>query len=252
MKALAVIGYHHTGKTTTVVEVVKALTAKGLRVATIKDIHSEQFRADTPGKNSALHIAAGSIQTCARGLQDTAIIYPRQLSLSQILPHIDADFLIIEGMKDAAVPKIVCASKSSELDELIDDTCIGISGLIAKENYQHPSLPVFALPEDQELLCKMVLAASFEILPMADPECCSRCGDSCFELAGDIVQGRRSRSDCVLDGHKRLILKVGGKEVVIVPFVQDILCDTISAIINNLRDIEQGKDIEIRIHHEQK
>ncbi|HQB97633.1 MAG TPA: molybdopterin-guanine dinucleotide biosynthesis protein MobB, partial [Candidatus Cloacimonadota bacterium] len=111
MKAIAVIGYHHTGKTTTVVNIVRRLSELGYRVATIKDIHSEKFRADTPGKNSALHIEAGSNQTVARGLYDTSLIFPRTLALNEIVPHLSADFLVIESMKDAPVPKIVCAKE---------------------------------------------------------------------------------------------------------------------------------------------
>jgi len=249
MKALAVIGYHHSGKTTTVIALVTALRARGYSVATIKDIHSEKYRADTPGKNSALHIEAGSIQTIARGLYDTAIIYPKQLNLSEMITHINADFLIIEGMKDAAVPKIVCGSEPAQLDELIDDTCIGISSLNAKQRISHLNLPVFNLPEEKDQLCERVLSSAFEILPLAEEECCSRCGGSCFDMAGNIVQGRKERSDCVLDHQNRLMLKVDGKEVVIVPFVQNILKDTIQAIVNNLHNIARDKDIEIQIRH---
>lgn len=247
MKAISVIGYHHSGKTTTVVALVRALTARGYTVATIKDIHSDKYRADTPGKNSALHVEAGSIQTVARGQFDTALIYPRTLSLSEILTHIQADFLVIEGMKDAAVPKIVCAKEVSELDELVDDACIGISGIVISEGYSHPSIPVFKLPEATEQLCDAVLQKSFVILPNADPQCCTRCGASCLQMARDIVQGRRSRSDCVLDGKSSISLTVDGKEVQIVPFVQDILKDSILAITKNLRDIPDNKEIEIRI-----
>ncbi len=250
MKAIAVIGYHHTGKTTTVVALVKALSAKGYKVATIKDIHSEKFRADTAGKNSALHVDAGSIQSIARGLHDSAVIYPRQLTLQEMLSRIEADFLIIEGMKDAPVPKIVCAADPNELKELVDDSSIAISGIIADSDYQDSSLPIFSSIRDADKLCSYVIERSFEVLPAADPECCSRCGSNCYDMCCEIVQGRKSRTDCVLDGHKRISLKVAGKELLIVPFVQDILKDTIMAVISNLRDVEAGKDIEIRIHNE--
>jgi len=250
MKALAVIGYHHTGKTTAVTAIVRYLSGLGYKVATIKDIHSEKFRADSPGKNSALHIEAGSIQTVARGLYDTAVVYPYPLPLHDIVPKIEADFLIIEGMKDAPMPKIVCAKEPAELDELVDDCTIGISGKISDGTYSHPRLPVLSAIRAEKDLGELVLQKSFEILPIPEPDCCSRCGGTCFQMAADIVQGRRNRADCVLDQKNSLSLKVGGKEVTIVPFVQDILQDCILAIVNNLRDIEAGKEIEIRIHHE--
>ncbi|MCK9557134.1 MAG: molybdopterin-guanine dinucleotide biosynthesis protein B [Candidatus Cloacimonetes bacterium] len=247
MKAIAVIGYHHTGKTSTVVNLVRELCSRGHTVATIKDIHSEKFRADTPGKNSALHIKAGSKLTVARGIYDTALIFPRSLPLNEIMPHIAADFLVIEGMKAAPMAKIVCADSEAQLTELIDDTCIGISDIITNSDFKHDKLDVFRIPQDVSALCDTVLAHSFEILPAADPECCQRCGGTCLQMAGDIVQGRRKRSECVLDGTSRISLKVGGKDVLIVPFVQDILKDSIMAIVNNLRDIAPNQEIQINI-----
>ncbi len=247
MKALGIIGYHHTGKTSIVVALVKALTARGFRVATIKDIHSEKFRADIEGKNSALHIAAGSVQTFARGIYDSAMIYPKPLSLNEILPHIDADYLIIEGMKEAAVPKIVCAASATELDELIDDTCMGIAGVISDDLQEYRGLKAFHHSRDIDALCTLIVDKGFKILPMAEPDCCSRCGSDCYHMAGDIVQGRRNRKDCVLDSQAGISLEVGGRPITIVPFVQDILKDTILAVLKNLKDTDISKEIKIQI-----
>jgi len=247
VKALAVIGYHHTGKTSVVTALVEALTARGLRVATIKDIHSEKFRADTEGKNSALHIAAGSVQTFARGLFDSAMIYPKPLSLEEILPKMDADFLIVEGMKDSALPKIVCAAQTAELDELVDDSTIACAGVISDTISSYHSLRVYSARRDIGELASLVSDKVFEVLPMADPECCSRCGSTCKQLAMDIVQGRRRRDECVMDSEHTITLEVGGRQIAIVPFVQDILKDTILAVLKNLKDTDISKDIHIHI-----
>ncbi|MCD8479719.1 MAG: molybdopterin-guanine dinucleotide biosynthesis protein B [Candidatus Cloacimonetes bacterium] len=250
MKALGVIGFHHSGKTTLVVSLVKALTARGLRVATIKDIHNEQYRVDTQGKNTALHIAAGSVQTFARGLHDSAMIYPHPLSLKEIMPHLKADILIIEGMKDAAVPKIVCAKNSGDIDELLDDSVIAISGVISDELKQYQGLDAWSAEREIDELCQIVLSKSFKMLPQADPECCSRCGSTCYQMACDIVQGRRERSECVMDSGNGLILEAGGREIAIVPFVQDILRDTILGVLKNLRDTDISKEIRITFQHD--
>lgn len=247
MKAIAVVGYHRTGKTTMVVALVKALTARGLRVATIKDIHSEKYRVDTEGKNTALHIDAGSVQTFARGLYDSAMIYPRPLSLQEILPHIEADFLVVEGMKDAALPKVVCAANTAELDELLDDSAIAIGGLISEEMKHYRGLDIYNAERDSERICQLVMDKSFPILPMALPECCSRCGSTCVQMAQDIVQGRRTRDECVMDSSPSITLEVAGQEVSIVPFVQDILQDTILAVLKNLKDTDISKEIKIQI-----
>lgn len=247
MKAIAVIGYHHTGKTTTVVALVQALTAKGYKVATIKDIHSESFRADVMGKNSALHIEAGSSQTFARGLYDSSLIFPKQLSLQEMIAHLEADFLIIEGMKTAAVPKIVCAERTEQLDELMDGTTFAISGMIADTITEYKGKQVFCLQKDLDTLVDLVLKISFPILPMPELECCSRCGLGCYEMAAAILAGTKNRHECVMDSAPTLSLKVGGQEIAIVPFVQDVLKDTILAIVKNLKGIDLEKEINITI-----
>jgi len=49
MKVLSVAGYHHTGKTTTTVELIKELKKRGYKVASIKDIHAENFTMEKIG-----------------------------------------------------------------------------------------------------------------------------------------------------------------------------------------------------------
>ncbi len=247
MKALGVIGYHHTGKTTTVVALIKALKALGHSVSSIKDIHSEDYRADKAGSNSDKHIKAGSDAVYARGLHDSALIFPNPLSLAEILPHFQSEFLIVEGMKSAPLPKIVCAETTEQLDELVDDTTFAISGMIASSITSYKGLPVFCLETKLDALVQLVLQKSFAPLPDVDPECCAECGMSCYALAGQIVQGKLNRDACVLDSKPELSLSVNGKAIQIVPFVQRLLRDTIRSFVNNLKDIDHDGEIEIRL-----
>ncbi len=247
MKALGIIGYHHTGKTTLACAIISALKEKGFRVVSIKDIHSEAYRADTDGKNTSLHAKAGSEAVFAKGIYDSALIFPRSLDLKEIVSLLKADFLIIEGMKQAPIPKLVCAKDTAQLDELIDDTCIGISGLIAGEISQYHDLPVFCLQKDMDNLLSTILDKSFDILPLSEPECCSKCGYSCNEMAGRIVQGTSQRSDCVLDNKAELKLIVGEQEIVIVPFVQKMLKDVILSMVDNLKGIPDSGTIKLEI-----
>ncbi len=245
MKAIGIIGYHHTGKTTLATALISELTRRGFKVASIKDIHNEAYRADSEGTNSWKHAQAGARQVFARGLHDSALVLTPPPSLPQMLSLLAADFLVIEGMKEAAVPKIVCAETEEQLDELIDDTVIAVSGLISGQLETYRGLPVFCLQRRKEELVDLVLSRAFEILPQSEPDCCSACGKTCLQLAGDIVQGRAARSDCVQDGRHALTLSVGDKQVAIVPFVQNLLRDSILAFVNNLRDIPPGGEITV-------
>jgi len=247
MKAIAVIGYHRTGKTTLVTTLIRELVKRGHSVVSLKDIHSEAYHADTEGKNTNLHLQAGSKAVFAKGLHDSALIFPNSLELKEIIPLLKADFLIIEGLKDAPVPKLVCAASTEQLDELLDDTCFGISGLISDSLESYRKLPVYCLQKRLNDLMEAVFTHAFEILPLSDPECCSACGKSCYQMAADIVQGRAKRSDCVLDSAPELQLYVGGQEVQIVPFVQKLLKDTVTAFVDNLKGVDKDREIELRI-----
>ncbi len=247
MKAIGISGYHHTGKTTLAVALIRALTARGLKVASIKDIHSEAYRADKEGSNSWKHAQAGAGQVFARGLRDGALILNPAPDFRQMLSLLKADFLVVEGLREAALPRIVCAENTAQLDELVDDTVFAISGKIAADLESYRGLPVFCLARRESELVDLVLAKAFEILPQSDPDCCSACGKSCRQMAADIVQGRARREDCVLDGQNSLTLKVGGEPVVIVPFVQNLLRDSILAFIGNLKGIDPAADIQIEL-----
>lgn len=247
MKALGIIGYHHTGKTTLAVAIIKELTHRGYKVASIKDIHNDGYRADIEGSNSWKHAQAGASQVFARGRHDSALILTPSPELTDILPLLTADWLIVEGMKHAALPKIVCAETSTQLDELLDDTAIGISGLISSQLSSYKNIPVWCLQNDLDVMMDDVISKTFDILPQSDPECCSACGKTCTEMAADIVQGRASRSDCALDGKKELRLYVNDREIVIVPFVQDMLKDVLCAMTDKLKGIDPSGDIRIEI-----
>ena len=75
--AVAFIGYQNSGKTTLVEKVIAELTARGLRVGSIKHHGHHRFDIDVPGKDSWRHAEAGSRHVgliCAqsiRGYADT-------------------------------------------------------------------------------------------------------------------------------------------------------------------------------------
>jgi molybdopterin-guanine dinucleotide biosynthesis protein B len=66
-------------------------------------------------------------------------------------------------------------------------------------------------------------------------------------MVAAILAGERSREDCVTDRHTPLSLHVNGKEITIVPFVQNMLRDTVLAMVKNLKGVEPGS-IQLTIH----
>ena len=120
MKVFSVAGYHHTGKTTLVVELIKELRGRGFSVTSVKDIHNENFTMEKKGSNSWKHMQAGSNTVIARGINETYQIWNRQLSLNEMLSHLKSDYVVVEGMKSVAIPRIICAKDKDHLKELVD------------------------------------------------------------------------------------------------------------------------------------
>ena len=135
--AIAFIGYQNSGKTTLVEKVISILTARGLRVGSLKHHGHAGFDIDVPGKDSWRHAQAGSRHV---GLI-SADRYAEYADTTQELPveemlarYTDVDVVIVEGYKAAGLPNIVVArsgvdrmrGKSSA--ELVDERTIALAG----------------------------------------------------------------------------------------------------------------------------
>jgi molybdopterin-guanine dinucleotide biosynthesis protein B len=109
MKVLQVVGYKNAGKTTLVSEIVRFLSAKGMKIGTIKhDAHDHG--ADTPGSDSWRHREAGAKATALVSDSRTMWIRENRTSLPELVAAMDAegmDAVIVEGFKTAAFPKLL-------------------------------------------------------------------------------------------------------------------------------------------------
>lgn len=98
----------NSGKTTLIEKVVRILKARGMRVAVIKHA-SAGFDLDKPGKDSWRFQQAGADAVILVGPDRMALMKnlkqePSQQELEKMVP--DADIIIHEGFKKAAVNKI--------------------------------------------------------------------------------------------------------------------------------------------------
>ena len=110
MHVFGIAGYKNAGKTTLVVELVRELTARGLRVATVKHAHHE-FDIDHPGKDSYLHREAGATEVIVASARRWAHIKELtdtpEPSLDELLRHFgDVDLVLVEGYKHGDHPKL--------------------------------------------------------------------------------------------------------------------------------------------------
>jgi molybdopterin-guanine dinucleotide biosynthesis protein B len=126
MKAIGIVGYSNSGKTTLIERLIPFFRERGLRVSAIKHAH-HGFDMDRPGKDSHRYRDAGAGQVLIATAKRWALLTETPASpasldelLAQLAP---CDLVIIEGFRsEGQVPRIeVRRSISSEAPIYPDD-----------------------------------------------------------------------------------------------------------------------------------
>ena len=109
---IGLAGFSGSGKTTLAEKLIAQLTARGIRLATIKHAHHD-FDPDTPGKDSWRHRQAGArqvlISSRRRRVHFTETPNPDEdeADLNTLLDELaPADLVLVEGFKNDPIPKI--------------------------------------------------------------------------------------------------------------------------------------------------
>lgn len=248
MYAFQVCGYSKSGKTTLIQELIGRLSNEGLRVASIKDIHHKGFQMDKEGTDTAIHKRAGADPVVARGLKETDYLYNHKMDLLEIVVKLSSDWLIVEGFSDFPLPKIVCGMTESDVNHFLDNRTIAISGVYSKKKSAYRGFPVFNPldPGDMNELIILVKKKVFPHLPYVDDSSCGQCGLTCSTMVEAIIQGEKKVSDCKVK-NTSVHLKIGGKDIPLKGFLQNILQNTLTGMISELKGWEKGQRIEILV-----
>ena len=122
MKIFGIAGFKNAGKTTLIVELIRELNSRGLRIATVKHAHHE-FDIDHPGKDSHQHRTAGAEEVIISSGRRWAHI--RELgeapepSLDELLQHMgEPDLVLVEGYKHGKHPKLELRRAGHNVPEL--------------------------------------------------------------------------------------------------------------------------------------
>ena len=117
---LAILGIcaagSNAGKTTLITQLIPELAKRNIRVSVIKHAH-HQFDIDHPGKDSFSIREAGAVQTLIASGKRWALMtemmrtpnYSDEANLDELLDQINtdyADLILVEGFKQAVIPKI--------------------------------------------------------------------------------------------------------------------------------------------------
>lgn len=211
------IGYHDSGKTTLVSQVVTHLNEMGYSVAVIKSSNEAGVQFDTEGTDTAVHRKAGADAVLFVG-PDQMVLQtgPSEHSIVSLAHRYfpDADIVIGEGFKHARkVPKIeVVRNNEQNLRQEVHGVIAVASDLDIAGDY------VFRLGESKEI-------ALF--------------------IEKRFLRGRGKRPEVAS-------LLVDGRKIPLKDFVQDCLAGSVAGFVDALKLTDDGKELELRIRLQKK
>ena len=145
MHIFGIAGFKNAGKTTLVVDLIRELTGRGLKLATVKHAHHE-FDIDHPGKDSYQHRDAGAVEVIVASARRWAHIKElpdeTEPALAELLQHIGAvDLVLVEGYKHGSHPKLEVRRRGQDAPFLADSQS-GILAIVSDEAIDNAPVPV--------------------------------------------------------------------------------------------------------------
>ena len=236
MRAVGIIGYKKSGKTSLVVNLARELTDRGHTISTVKHVSCD---LDLPETDTALHRECAH-QAAAISPQESAIFFRESLNLEEMLNYLRADFILIEGFKkEKTFPKIVCLRPGDDLETLLDGLEICVVGSRPGGQLDVPFLDADG---DISEIANLVEEKAFK-LPNLDCEVCGY--KTCYEMALQIVRGSKITEDC-RSLYADVQIKIDDRIMPVKPFVADIIRNTVTGMLSSLKGYGKGR-IEIVI-----
>ncbi len=238
MKAVGIVGYKKSGKTSLLANLARELTTRGLTISSVK--HSA-CALDLPETDTAIH-RQFTYQTAAITAEESAIFFRESMSLEDMLNYLEADIILIEGFKGKKTyPKIVCLRPGDDPETLMDG--LEICVVVASSDVQMDvKVPVLNAENDIDRIADLVQEKAFK-LPTMD---CEACGyKTCYELALQIAKGNKTIDDC-RSLNADVQIKIDDHVMSAKPFISDIVRNTITGMLSSLKGYRKGK-IEIKI-----
>ncbi len=178
MKTLGIVGWSGSGKTTLLVAMVAALSARGLRVSTMKHAHHD-FDVDQPQKDSYRHRQAGAVEVLISSNSRWALMHEHANAADPSLPepssadlrsHLSpVDILLIEGFKREPHPKLEVhrPSHGQPLLATGDPTIVAVASDVPVQTV--PELTVPRLDLNDHIAITDYVVNRFGLLPSPPP-----------------------------------------------------------------------------------
>lgn len=228
---IAVVGSRKSGKTTTVETIVKELTKRGYRTATVKHIHEPNFTIDAKSKDTWRHAQAGAQIVVGVAAKELATIKKgdtTKYTLSDITQSCEdnTDIIILEGFRgivaqDLTVPKIVTVKNKDEIMEAtqVFKPILAFTGPISKTEMSRFKIPYVDVKKEPE---KLVEITEKRVAP--------------------IIQRRR-------ESKETLTININGKMLPLNPYVQKVSRNVLFAVVSTLKGatIKGDENVQITI-----
>ncbi len=241
MKAIGIVGFKKSGKTTLAISIARLLKKRDHSVAVIKNSSTPVNHGNT---DTGLFMK-GISQVAIITPENSEIIFGDSRNLQEIIQYFSADFLIIEGFKKLKYfPKIICLRKEDKIEELDDGLAlfaVGMDNSLKKKFIDYLSTD----KKDLEKIVEQVEKNAF-ILPNMN---CGKCGyQDCYRLAIEIVKETASQKRCIYFQNS-ISLYINKKRVYLNPFMSKLYQNMFCGMLSPLKDVDSLENacIEIKL-----
>ncbi len=240
MKAIGIIGYKKSGKTTLAIAIARLLKKKNYRVAIIKHSSKTVGHGNTDTDQFIKEIPQVGLITP----EHSEIFLAGHRDLKQIIPYFSTDFLIVEGFKNLKYfPKIICLKKEAEIKELDDGLALFTAGL--DSSLKDKKVINYLISEARDIK-EMVTSIEKRGFMLPDINC-GKCGyQNCFALAQAIVKGIALQQKCIYD-QNNISIHINKKKVYLNPFMSKLYQNMIHGMFSSLKGIDALDDAQIEI-----
>lgn len=240
MKAISIIGFSNSGKTTLLGLLADHFESIGVRVALVKHTH---HRLDKPETDTSRLMKPGRT-VLAMGSEETLLFQGKGRFLIDMLPLLQADVVLVEGGKGHGwLPRVLCLREEDEaaapdrLARLAPElavACFGDVGLAQLPRFTESTI---------DALANLLLEKSF-VLPGLD---CGACGfTNCEGLTRRIVSGLATVEHCKARGADIEVL-VNDVPLGLNPFTAAIFSGGLKGMLAALKGYAPGAETVIRL-----
>lgn len=158
---VGIVGWKKSGKTTLIERLIPLLARRGLKVMTVKHTHHDlgPLNGSTDGER---HARAGALETFVIAPDTWEISGCRQVgpppTLGELSPYVaSADLVIVEGFKDAPIPKIELRRAACGVQPQLALHDSRVVAVASDQADDADELPMFAL-DDAEGIASFIAA----------------------------------------------------------------------------------------------